>query len=112
MARHMAIRDAWHSIRSSPATILFAVLVLTGASAAGTVAFSVVDAVVWRSLPYTNSDRIVVVGPDRPFLRNSWPEEYLAWRSRAGAFTAIAATSVGPVAELPFGAGVATVRAW
>jgi predicted permease len=36
----------------------------------------------------------------------------MAWRDRADAFTALAATTVGPIAHVPSGSGLKYVRAW
>ena len=88
------------------------VLILTSAIAAATVTFSVVDAVVLRSLPFEDSDRLVIVGPHRPYIRVHSAADFGAWRDRADTFTALAATYVGPMAHVPSDTGVKYVRAW
>ena len=108
----MTIRDAWRAIRSASGTSAFCVLILTTAIAAATVTFSVVDAVVLRSLPFEDSDRLVIVGPHQPYIRNHSAADFGAWRDRADTFTALAATYVGPMAHVPSATGVKYVRAW
>ena len=108
----MVIRDAWRSLRSAPSMTAFSVIILAGGIAAATITFSVVDAVILRSLPFEDSERLVVVGPDKPYLRIYSAEDYIAWRDRGEAFTALAATAVGPMAHVPSDAGVRYVRAW
>jgi hypothetical protein len=96
----MVIRDAWRSLRSAPGTTAFSVIILTAGIAAATITFSVVDAVILRSLPFEDSDRLVVVGPDRPFMRSYSSADFIAWQDRADAFTALAGTAVGPMAHV------------
>lgn len=108
----MAIRDAWRALRSAPGSAAFCLLILTSAIAASTVTFSVVDAVVLRSLPFEDSDRLVIVGPHQPDIRVHSAAEFTAWRDRTDAFTALAATTVGPVVHVPSDSGVKYVRAW
>jgi predicted permease len=88
------------------------VIILTGGIAAATITFSVVDAVILRSLPYQDSERVVVVGPHQPDIRTYSSADFLAWRDRTDAFTALAATTVGPMAHVPSDSGVTYVRAW
>jgi putative ABC transport system permease protein len=88
------------------------VIILTAGIAAATITFSVVDAVILRSLPYQDSERVVVIGPHQPQIRTYSSADFLAWRDRANAFTTLAATSVGPMAHVPSDSGVTYVRAW
>ena len=104
-----AIREAWHSLRAARRTSAFALLILTAGITAATTTFSVVDAIIFRSLPFENSDQIVIVGPpDRTYSL----QDYAAWRNRSNAFLAIAASNVGPMAHVPTETGAAYVRAW
>ena len=57
----LILRDAFRGVRRSPAHSLFITAVLALAMAAGTVTFSVVDAVVLRPLPFPNVDRLVSI---------------------------------------------------
>ncbi|MDF2776453.1 MAG: macrolide transporter ATP-binding/permease protein, partial [Geminicoccaceae bacterium] len=106
------LRDAWRSLRSAPGTTAFAAIILTAGIAVATITFSVVDAVILRSLPFEDSERVVVVGPHQPHVRTYSSADFRAWRHRTDAFTALAATTVGPVAHVPSDSGVAYVRAW
>jgi predicted permease len=108
----MVLQDAWRSLRSAPGTTAFSVIILTAGIAAATITFSVVDAVILRSLPFEDSERVVVVGPHQPHIRTYSSADFLAWRDRANAFTALAATTLGPMAHVPSHSGVAYVRAW
>src|SRR5438093_2096336 len=55
------VRYAWRSLRRTPVFTIFAVLILSGGIGATTALFSVLDQVVFRSLPYMNPERLVVV---------------------------------------------------
>lgn len=57
----LILRDAFRSVRRSPTHSLFIVAVLALAMAAGTVTFSVVDAVVLKPLPFAEPDRVVFI---------------------------------------------------
>ena len=104
-----ASREAWRSLRAARSASAFALLILTAGIAAATTTFSVVDAIIFRSLPFENSDQIVIVGPpDRTYSL----EDYAAWRDRSDVFLAIAASNVGPMAHVPTETGPAYVRAW
>ena len=58
----MDLRDAFRSLRAAPAFTLVALAVLALGIGATTAIFSVVDAVVLRSLPFEQADRIVAIG--------------------------------------------------
>jgi predicted permease len=55
------MRDAWRSLKSTPAVSAFIIGVLTLGIAAATVTFSVVDTVVLRPLPFPDPDRLAVI---------------------------------------------------
>ena len=75
----LILRDAIRAMRSAPAHALFIVLVLAVGITAGTVTFSVVDAVVLKPLPIQQPHQLVTIsGPD--FKRAITPELY--WRIR------------------------------
>ena len=57
----LILRDAFRSVRRSPAHSLFITAVLALAMSAGTVTFSVVDAVVLTPMPFAEPDRVVFV---------------------------------------------------
>jgi putative ABC transport system permease protein len=108
----MPIRDAWRALRATPAVTAVSLFILTAGIAAATITFSIVDAVILRSLPFDDSGRIVVVGPDQPYIRTHSHADFMAWRDRADAFESLAATSVGPMTHVPSASGVEQVRAW
>src|SRR5262245_61182587 len=59
-------RFASRSWRRSPGFAIAAVLVLALGLGASTALFSVIDRILFRSLPYPNSDRLVSVGLTAP----------------------------------------------
>lgn len=106
------VRDAWRGLRAAPATTAFALLILTVGIAAATVTFSVVDTVILRSLPFEDQNRLVMVGPHKPYIKTHSAPTFFAWRDRADAFAALGATTVGPVVHPPIDSGLDRVRAW
>ncbi len=63
------VRSALRSMRRSLGVSLLAAVTLGVGIGAGTLMFSVVDNIVFRSLPYLEPDRIVALGPNLPFTR-------------------------------------------
>ncbi|HUF48470.1 MAG TPA: ABC transporter permease [Vicinamibacterales bacterium] len=89
------LRDAWRSLRSTPTSTSFILLVLTIGIAAATVTFSVVDTVVLRHLPFEDDEQLVVVSQEPERLgRIAAPQEYLVWREGVEAFESLAAVRV------------------
>src|SRR5262249_49150736 len=92
-------RDLWFSFRSlrrSPGLVILAVLSLgLGLGAVGA-AFSIVDAIRLRALPYPASDRLITLSESEPnvpqkyWLRTRY-ESYEAWRSNLRSVSAIGA---------------------
>lgn len=104
----LAVRVLWQSRWSTAATVLTLSLAI-GATAA---VFSVVNAVVFRPLPYANADRLVTLW-EHNIVRNQThnpiaPANLMEWRDRATSFDAIspyvdskvAITSDGPAEEV------------
>jgi putative ABC transport system permease protein len=108
----MDLRDAFRSLRAAPAFTLVALAVLALGIGATTAIVSVVDAVVLRSLPFVQADRIVAIGerstpsksgkgaPARPpgmdardplALSRVQPQNYLDWAAQQQSFDSIAA---------------------
>jgi putative ABC transport system permease protein len=90
------LRDAWRGLRGGKGTtaLAFAILVLT--MTAGTVTFSVVDAVALRPLPFASPDTLVAIargGDQTPAL--AAPQDYFSWEEGVTAFQAIGAARPG-----------------
>ncbi len=87
------LRDAWRSLRRAPAYSLLVILMLALGIGANTAIFSVVDALLFKSLPYVNADRLVLVA-EWPRTGGNWtvaPTAYQAWRQTARSFTQLEA---------------------
>jgi predicted permease len=108
----MDLRDAFRSLRAAPAFTLVALAVLALGIGATTAIFSVVDAVVLRSLPFEQADRMVAIGErstpgkggkgaparmpgmdtrDPLALSRVQPQNYLDWVAQQQSFDSIAA---------------------
>jgi putative ABC transport system permease protein len=90
-------RHALRQLRKAPGFTLTAVLVLALGVGANTAVFSIIDAVLLRSLPYTDSDRLLWIGE---VIKGNTVDEvtltpdFLNWREQNHAFTAIGAFNV------------------
>lgn len=91
------VRNAIRALRAAPGFTIVALVVLTLGIGATTAIFSVVDAVVLRSLPFDQSDRLGTV-----VLRNTTngrantnhtAQDFVDWREQQDVFRAITATS-------------------
>src|SRR3954470_5406657 len=95
------VKAALRSLRASKSFTFVALIVLTLGIGATTAIFSVVDAVVLRSLPFDEHDRLVALGerhtstairPDDPDrLGYVAPQNYLDWANEQQVFDSIAA---------------------
>src|SRR5918993_5906684 len=92
---HLATRDAWRSIVRFPATSLAAVSILALSMAAGVVTFAVVDTIVLRPLPYSDSAALVDIAMRTPKTSRGVvsPADYSAWREQTSSFDGLAAWS-------------------
>ena len=84
-------------LRRQPGFTIVAVLALTLGIGANTAIFSIVDAVLWRPLPYPDSERIVFIGEQRPkegrLNGPVAPADYLDWRAMSTSFSAMASAT-------------------
>jgi putative ABC transport system permease protein len=88
-------------LRRQPGFTIVAVLALTLGIGANTAIFSVVDAVLWRPLPYASPDRIVSIAEQRPREGRTHgpvaPADFYDWRRDNRSFSAVAAVEPAPV---------------
>jgi putative ABC transport system permease protein len=86
-------RQAWRSLRHSPAFTLTAVCTLALGIGANTAIFSVVDGVLFKPLPYADAGALVAVAELPPSgNRNSVSVmSFLTWQEEARAFSGLAA---------------------
>ena len=90
------LRFALRTLAQNPAFTLVALATLALGIGVNTAMFSVANAVLWRSLPYANPERIVWVGEvARANPDIAWGASYLNfrdWQARSHSFEQIAAT--------------------
>jgi putative ABC transport system permease protein len=99
------LKTALRSLRSSTSVTVVALIVLILGIGATTAIFSVVDAVVLRSLPFDQQHQLVALGersvagplrPDDPDkLGNVSPQNYVDWAAQQQVFESIAAIASG-----------------
>jgi hypothetical protein len=82
-------------LRRQPGFTAVAVFALALGIGATTAIFSVVDAVLWRPLPFPHADRVMSLAEQRP-RESRWfgpiaPADYFDWRRENHSFSAIAA---------------------
>jgi putative ABC transport system permease protein len=89
----LIVRDAWRSVRRSPAHSLSVMSILALGITVGTLTFSVVDAVLLKPLPLDRPEELVTIPstnfPARPFKQLS-PQQYLEFRDRTHTLTGVA----------------------
>lgn len=76
------VRDAWRSLRHAPAYASMVILMLALGIGINTAVFSVTDALLFKALPYTRADRLVLV-TERPLTGGNWtvaPTMFGYWR--------------------------------
>ena len=89
-------------LRRQPGFTVVAVLALALGIGANTAIFSIVDAVLWRPLPYPHADRVMALAEQRP-LESRWfgpvaPADYFDWRRDNRSFSSMAAYTLMPAA--------------
>jgi len=89
------LRYAARGFRRNPTFTLTAVLAIALGVGATTAVFSVVDRVLFRSLPYADAGRIVSVGMVAPIEPNEFMlgTDYVEWRERQAPFASLTSWS-------------------
>ena len=85
------LRYAWRGLRRSPAFSLTAILVIAVGIGASTAVFSVVDLLLFRSLPYPDASRLVSVGITAPIYTGEFlpANDYLRLREIPTPFSSL-----------------------
>ncbi len=87
------VRHAARSLRRTPMFTLAAVFAMALGAGAGTAVFSVVDRILFRSLPYPQADRLVSFGMVAPIAPQEFMlgYDFLDWRASQAPFQSLAA---------------------
>jgi putative ABC transport system permease protein len=92
----LTIRDAARALRHSPAQSLFITFILAVGIAAGTITFSVVDAVLLRPLPFDHPEELVSISTtDKTFKQRITLADFMALRKSSTTLQRVAASSTG-----------------
>jgi putative ABC transport system permease protein len=87
-------------LRRQPGFTAVALLALALGIGANTAIFSIVDAVLWRPLPYPSSNDVISIGEQRPRENRVHgpvaPADFYDWRRDNRVFSAMAAVEAGP----------------
>jgi putative ABC transport system permease protein len=90
------LRYTFRQISKNPGFFVLAVAALALGIGANTAIFSAVEAVLLRSLPYSQPDRLTIVWEDMSYLgfanNTPAPANYLDWKAQNRVFTDMAAT--------------------
>src|SRR5215471_20220287 len=86
---------AARGLRRTPVFAITAIVAIALGTGAGTAVFSVVDRILFRSLPYAQDDRLVSVGITAPIAHQEFllGSDYLEWREHQKPFAAFASMS-------------------
>jgi putative ABC transport system permease protein len=88
-------------LRRQPGFTAVALLALALGIGANAAIFSIVDAVLWRPLPYPSSNDVISIGEQRPRENRVHgpvaPADFYDWRSDNRTFSAMAAVEAGPI---------------
>jgi putative ABC transport system permease protein len=93
------LRFALRTLAKQPGFAIVAILTLALGIGATTAVFSVVDRILFRSLPYPEDDRLVSFGVMAPFDSREFMlgPDFVDWRSRQQPFASITAVEPGSV---------------
>src|SRR5262249_54076790 len=93
------LRFSFRSLKNTPGFTLVAFLTLSLGIGATTAIFSVVNAVLFKPLPYSNPDRLVMVRETKPEVPEAQvsPSIFLAWREQNTVFDQLEALYVSDV---------------
>src|SRR5882757_5242292 len=93
------LRYALRGFLRNPIFTLTAVLAAALGIGSSTAVFSVVDRILFRSLPYPNDDRLVSLGMIAPIDTNEFlfPDAYFDWRKHQTPFKSITSFTAGVV---------------
>ena len=86
------VRFAVRLLLRAPGFSVAAIVTLALAIGANSALYSVIDAVLWKGLPYPHAGRLVFINealPNAPFLNASWPD-FQDWRAQNQVFSAMA----------------------
>jgi putative ABC transport system permease protein len=94
-------RQAARALRATPGFTSVAVAILSLSVGAAIAAFSIVDAVLIRRLPFPDADRLIAVreAPRTDPMLPGWdaPQNFYDWRRRQHVFTGLAASAYGEI---------------
>jgi putative ABC transport system permease protein len=102
------------TLLKSPGFALAALLTLTLGIGATTAIYSVVNAVLFKGLPYPHADRLVFIAEALPklgFLNVAWPD-FVDWRAQNQVFTSMAAFQPNQLNLVVGGTPKAVPAAW
>jgi putative ABC transport system permease protein len=93
------LRFALRMLGKKPAFTTVAILTLAVGIGASSAVFSVVDRILFRSLPYPEDDRLVSFGDIAPFDSREFllGPDFVDWRARQAAFESITAVEPGSI---------------
>lgn len=93
------LRLSFRSLKNTPGFTLIALLTLSLGIGATTAIFSVVNAVLFKALPYSNPDQLVMVRETRPEVPEAQvsPAGFLSWRDQNSVFDRLEALYVSDV---------------